>query len=328
MPFDAVTRFMTSDYSLDLRQPIALWADGAARTSVTIAHLPPDVAKQRDIEAIVEVRSDHDEPLGSATFKSVDGRLEQVASESFLPPRTTLTDFGDRIEAEHRQLAERTLTWLRWRLCLPGGHAAVVGLQKGVVWEASDGAHGEIPRRFAMRISSLPLHRPTDGILLELRESAPGVTSEPLRHELLREATEQLARNPRSALVMGIAALEVGTKEFIEGRLPDAGWLVQEIPTPPVVRMIEEFLLILAKSGGLRVLPPPGRMLQRLRSGVKARNRVTHTKGEPLAYPKLDERLADFRDVLYLLDYVGGRAWAIDHVRGETRAAMGLVPTA
>jgi hypothetical protein len=77
----------------------------------------------------------------------------------------------------------------------------------------------------------------------ELREEIDGLLRrgcvEPLGHELLREAWAQTDLNPRSALVIGISALEAGLKELISELVPDAEWLAKSAPTPPVVSMLK-----------------------------------------------------------------------------------------
>jgi hypothetical protein len=57
-----------------------------------------------------------------------------------------------------------------------------------------------------------------------------GEESEPIAHLLYREAFEERYENPRSALIIGMAALEVGLKRCLADRGPDARWLVESSP--------------------------------------------------------------------------------------------------
>jgi hypothetical protein len=63
----------------------------------------------------------------------------------------------------------------------------------------------------------------------------------PLGHELFSEAWAQRMVNRRSSLVIGIAAAESGFKEFVGKLLPQANWLIQNIQSPPLVKMLVEF---------------------------------------------------------------------------------------
>ena len=149
---------------------------------------------------------------------------------------------------------------------------------------------------------------------------------EPLGHDLFREAWELRERNPRSALVIGVASLEVGFKNFVAELVPDAEWLVEEAPTPPLVSMLKNYLPKLpAKStieGG--VLPPPSKVRKSIDEAVRRRNKVAHTSSAALEPEALKEWLLVIQDVLWLLDYYRGFQWASTHIREETKKQMGL----
>ena len=88
--------------------------------------------------------------------------------------------------------------------------------------------------------------------------------SQPLGHELLREAFTTRSKNPRSSLLVTMTALEVGVKEYIADLVPSAEWLAFHVPTPPVVKILAEYLPTLpsrAASGVFKA--PPRRLLDR-----------------------------------------------------------------
>jgi hypothetical protein len=72
---------------------------------------------------------------------------------------------------------------------------------------------------------------------------------EPVAHQLFREAWELRSSNPRSAIAIGIAAAEIGVKDLIAVVVPNAHWLVKETPSPPVVRILREYLPMLPVRG-------------------------------------------------------------------------------
>lgn len=153
-----------------------------------------------------------------------------------------------------------------------------------------------------------------------IKQQVVSGTIEPLGHQLLSEAFAQAMDNPRSALVMGIAAAETGWKEFAAKMLPQTKWVLENIPSPPLVKMLEGMMpTITAKAGfvGRKASFPP-RMLETLRMGVSLRNTTVHGGQAKMSNNELDEILATVRDMLYMLDLYGGLLWAAAHVRHDT----------
>jgi hypothetical protein len=68
---------------------------------------------------------------------------------------------------------------------------------------------------------------------------------EPVAHQLFREAWELRRSNPASALAIGMAAAEIGVKDLIASLVPYSRWLVKEMPSPSVVKILREYLPIL-----------------------------------------------------------------------------------
>ena len=56
----------------------------------------------------------------------------------------------------------------------------------------------------------------------------------PLGHELFYEAWSLRHDSPRSSLMLGITAAEVGLKECIAILAPDTKWLINNLPSPPI----------------------------------------------------------------------------------------------
>ena len=55
-----------------------------------------------------------------------------------------------------------------------------------------------------------------------------------------RVVLRRINRNPRSSLILGVAAAEVGFKQFASKTLPDTAWLL-EFPSPPLFDMLQKF---------------------------------------------------------------------------------------
>ena len=157
--------------------------------------------------------------------------------------------------------------------------------------------------------------------------------SEPLGHELFLEAWGLRSENPRSALIIGMSAAEVGFKQCIGKLVPEAEWLANNCPTPPLDRMLSTYLPLLPAKLRIEehVLKPSGRIRSAIRKGIEARNRTAHVGSESPKAEFLEELLLSIRDLLYLLDFYCGFEWALEYIRDEVRQEMvkefGLVTT-
>lgn len=104
---------------------------------------------------------------------------------------------------------------------------------------------------------------------------------------------------------------------------PVTRWLREELPSPPLVRMMTHYLPQLE----IRAAVPkdnrcPKQFRKRLQAAVEARNRVVHRGKQPEL--SLYTALRSVREFLYLLDYYGGHEWAVAYLSEETRRELGL----
>jgi hypothetical protein len=146
---------------------------------------------------------------------------------------------------------------------------------------------------------------------------------EPLGHQLFREAWNQRSSHPRSALVIGVAAAEVGLKKLIGTLVPEAQWLVDEIQTPSFDKMVRKYLPSLpikARFHGKKITPP-GALIKRLDRAVKCRNKVVHAGEPPPQSEELEEMLRAVDDFLWICDAYAGHLWVAEYISTETRAA-------
>ena len=149
---------------------------------------------------------------------------------------------------------------------------------------------------------------------------------EPLGHMLLREARVQYPAHLRSALVIGMSALEVGTKQFIGTIVPDSLWLVENMPSPSIVNILREYLPTLPVRLKLNdeVKAPPDSVLKTLKTGESLRNKTIHVGKQLLTMEQVSNTLAAVEQVLWLLDYYSGHSWAVQHFNSEIRGELGL----
>lgn len=148
--------------------------------------------------------------------------------------------------------------------------------------------------------------------------------NEPLSHELFREAWNQKDLNLRSALVIGITALETGIKDLISELVPDAEWLIKNIPSPPITKILEEYfpnLPVKSQMSG-KTLCPSKEMISEIKKWNNQRNDIVHGKKIDIDFNKLKEFLLLVRDLLYLFDYYRGEEWALENIRDTTKANL------
>jgi hypothetical protein len=141
-------------------------------------------------------------------------RMDEGQISGYSSPWDTLPnylkDFSHRVGAELGDAIRKTVDVLRWRGAIEGPHSPLSSSRSewssdGEEWYAfSTGAIIAIAG-----ISSHTVHV-SDSRLQEMNALLSTGATESLGHQLFREAWGQRSGNPRSALVIGVAALEVG----------------------------------------------------------------------------------------------------------------------
>jgi len=218
-----------------------------------------------------------------------------------------LQEFIRQTEAELRRATRLVFETVRWRLALRGPHDPV---QFGTAYWSMDGVEWE---RLA-RLTSVSLSdwRPPriDRREADVQALVDVEAREPLAHALWHEASQQRSANPRSALLIGISALEVGIKHYAAVCIPDAEWLILEAQSPPIVRLLAEFLPGLQPPQGKGFSAPDKDTLDTIRKGVHVRNEVTHKGVAALKPGFVDRVLSTVRRLLWQLDAAAGMDWA------------------
>jgi len=229
----------------------------------------------------------------------------------------------DEVHDEMYRFIARTLRLIRWRTNLSGGHDPI-RLFLGFAWsldsvdwkEVLDTVHLELSVDL-VRLVRPDIRSSIEQLILEDQE-------EPFAHELLREAYSYRRESARSAIVFAVAAAEVGFKRFVAKMAPDTSWLIENIPSPPLVLMLKELLPNLRVVYRIQGTEPavPASMLDGLKKAVLLRNQIVHGRAESIKNSTLNATLLLVRDFLYLLDFYAGTSWAADNVTPETIQAL------
>jgi hypothetical protein len=148
---------------------------------------------------------------------------------------------------------------------------------------------------------------------------------EPIGHALFREAWHQRSQNPRSALVIGIAAAEVGFKECITQLSPETRWLIENIQTPPIDKMLSRYWPELPKMPLInkRKLKIPKPLLKSLKEAIEERNKIVHRGALRSKRPDVERLLKSIRELLLIFDCARGHFWASEWMRPETQRSIG-----
>jgi hypothetical protein len=234
-----------------------------------------------------------------------------------------LDSFSKQISREFSDMARRAVQVARWRVNAHGTHRTICG-GKGVGYSLDGKAWFTLPQdiNFSMDVAHALSLR--DDELGDIELLLDNGDDEPIAHQLFREALENRFPNPRSALILAVTAIETGVKNCISGLVPNATWLVENAPTPPVVHMLREFLPELSKTldRDNPMLQVPTAMLDVVKDAVTMRNRLVHTGRQDIDDAKLRSILYTTKDILWILDYWRGRQWALANLSPETRQLL------
>ena len=148
---------------------------------------------------------------------------------------------------------------------------------------------------------------------------------EPLARTLIREAASLASESPRSAILTMTTALETGVKIHISRFAPDTDWLLEEIPSPPIFKILRDYIPLLHQRRGDELLfwakvKPFIKKVQKL---VEPRNKVAHTGKIPDDAGSVQDNLELVSDLLYLLDVLAGYDWAKSLPSYQFRTALG-----
>ena len=226
-----------------------------------------------------------------------------------------------RVHADTQSFILRALRLLRWRTKSPGRPYPIRAIV-GFTWSL-DGVEWKYVTDY-MSIGFKQLENPpllTDEAVQFVRTEISGELDEPLGHELLREAWTNRETNLRSAIVLAVAAAEVGFKQFASRAFPDSAWILENLQSPPLSKMFDLFpweKMKLQING--QPVTVPGSIKDELKKAVTLRNEIVHGRSGALTSDITELVLFSVRDLLYFLDALTNmKAWAFDFMSTEAR---------
>jgi hypothetical protein len=201
---------------------------------------------------------------------------------------------------------------LRWRMGLSGSHYPFNPV--GFFWAtpAVTPLWILIPIPGTVSASASLVPRVTPELGQEVVELVAKGHEEPLAHAMLREAWTEHTSNPRSALVLGVAAAEVGLKHCVAALAPETRWLLEETQAPQIAKMLKDYLPKLSDRAQRK--PVPTSLRTALDKMATARNHLVHRGDMERDWQQLKSDLSAVQDVLYMFDYYQGEDWALERI--------------
>jgi hypothetical protein len=237
--------------------------------------------------------------------------FEQNGTPSTAIVPNTVRDLFRETFSELGAVSRKTALLLRWRR---GLDVPLIGLEYVANEFSIDHERWVLaPTELTIRIGTASVGIPlNDQLSAQLAEVVADERPVPTAHELLFEAQELAWSYGRSALVISLAALEVGIKDLVATLVPGSSWLVNNLPSPPVERIIRDYLPQLpvrAHLPGTSAITPSRELTDELRKAVLLRNDLVHIGRDRIDPAWLDEWLKLCESLLYAFECFGGRSW-------------------
>ena len=233
----------------------------------------------------------------------------------FVMPKPFRSFVVDQVQKCLRDVARRAVGVLRWRLAVVGPHSPLS--YKSTKWSFEGKTWFPLP--MDNKVYIFPATSPfyiDNTARSDIANYVQDGKAEPLGHELYREALEQMAYHPRSALVIGIAALETGLKECLTVLTPDSQWLLENVSSPPVDKILLEYLPQLLSKNKIEDSRACHRkeLTKKIKNGLNIRNKIVHGKKVDLGLDTVEEVLSSIRELLWTLDDYKGFHWAQEYI--------------
>jgi hypothetical protein len=164
---------------------------------------------------------------------------------------------------------ERLYKLIRWKYSI--GRDKIAYHSESLFWSLDKAKWREIVRCPPIEHLYATAYSETKFDAVMIKELLEREESEPIFFEILREANSISQQNLESGFVIAVSALEVAVKYLIKNHIPKTEWLMDEIPSPPIQRIITDYFPMLI----------PGFQIgkeeeNKLKSIVAKRNKIVH----------------------------------------------------
>jgi len=207
--------------------------------TATGSYTPSEKVKQYfiniDNNTLPSEMADNEEVLEylAKTAKTV----ERIHIKYFPQP---FKDFMRNVRNELHDVIKHTVGIYMWRCGLTEVHDPLYN--GGMAFSLDGQKWNIIPPgvKASFRVTTIP--SPPKYVSLSIKKLIKSENEQPVGHQLFREAQYLRTTNPRVSILVAVSALEVAVKECISKLVPDSNWLVENLPSPDVRQLINQYL--------------------------------------------------------------------------------------
>ena len=301
-----LTRPFVTHIAIHKQMPTAELAKGAVIASCTASRELDETEGLVDLTSAITTSKDG----RSANFEGMNERMKGIY------------DIVDPIFGQLKTQLETSIMLLRWRCGITGGPIKPFSSRSEAVSPDGLAWRNIGVTRSVKIIFSKPFLKIGASEVQEVSRLHNGGAEPPLGLQLVIEAWNQRTTHPRSALVIGVTAAEIALKQLIGELAPDARWLAENVPSPPIHKIAKDYIPSLKVKARLKgkTLRPPKKLLKKLLEAVELRNKVVHAGEAPPSHEELIGILEAMEDLVWICSLYTGHSWAWDHVSFSTRS--------
>lgn len=232
-------------------------------------------------------------------------------------------EYCDSVRRDLYSFSSRTYKSIRWVDNLKGDNNPFVNNK--LLWSFENSVWNEFNGELFIDLGikkGLYSSEKFIGVVTDIVQSG---NSEPLGHELLREAYSIRTSFPRSALLIAVSAAETGIKQCITSLQPETKWLIENSASPNILKLFREYIptLSLKVDSDFDLVIPTESILKPLQKSIQMRNIISHGGQCKVKVEQLKIAFDTIKNLLWVIDFFMGNKWAIrhldDHVKKEMR---------
>lgn len=201
-------------------------------------------------------------------FSEISEEQNPICLDNVIEPKLKL--FFDTNYEKLKGEVERLFKLMRWKYSI--GDNKLEYVSEDLYWSFEKEKWNSIVRCPPVENLRVSILKETQLNFSEIELLMRKGASEPIFLEMLREANSISETSLESGFVIAVAALEVGVKNLVQNLIPETTWLLNELQSPPISKIISEFFPILIP--GFRI---NDKEKEDLKSIVSTRNKILHT---------------------------------------------------
>lgn len=131
---------------------------------------------------------------------------------------------------------------------------------------------------------------------------------------LMREAYGIVHSNDYAPFVIAFTALETNIKCFIKDKSPDAAWLIENMPSPQIEKIVRHYLPTILE---LKYEPCLGKIADEVKKRAEQRNKIVHGKYNQIKFDTMSNFLAFVNDMNWFLEFLKDEvknSWCKDNI--------------